>query len=75
MSCTATTKLKGEFEAQLKDADTKITKVKEELVKLNEYRTKLVGGLETLALLEEQNKDHEHTDGEAAGTPASVEPA
>tara|TARA_B100000941_G_C28398398_1_gene496689 strand:+ start:248 stop:472 length:225 start_codon:yes stop_codon:yes gene_type:complete len=74
MSCTDTTKLKGEFEAQLKDADTKITKVKEELVKLNEYRTKLVGGLETLALLE-QNKDHEHTEGEAAGTPASVEPA
>ena len=53
MSCTDTTKLKGEFEAQLKDADTKITKVKEELVKLNEYRTKLVGGLETLALLED----------------------
>ena len=64
MSCTDTTKLKGEFEAQLKDADIKITKVKEELVKLNEYRTKLVGGLETLSLLEEQNKDHEHTDGE-----------
>ena len=41
-------KAKGEFEAQLEDADAKITKVKEELVRLNEYRTKLVGGLETL---------------------------
>jgi len=71
MSCTDTAKLKGEFEAQLKDADGKITKLKEELVKLNEYRTKLVGGLETLVLLEEQNKDHEHPpEGEA---PSSVE--
>ena len=57
MSCTDTTKLKGEFEAQLKDADTKITKVKEELVKLNEYRTKLVGGLETLALMDENGEE------------------
>jgi len=71
MSCTDTSKLKGEFEAQLKDADTKITKVKEELVRLNEYRTKLVGGLETLGLLEEQNKEHEHPAEDAA--PSSVE--
>ena len=62
-------------ETMLQIIDVHFPKVKEELVKLNEYRTKLVGGLETLALLEEQNKDHEHTDGEAAGTPASVEPA
>ena len=71
MSCTDTAKLKGEFEAQLKAADTKITKVKEELVRLNEYRTKLVGGLETLGLLEEQNKEHEHPAEDAA--PSSVE--
>lgn len=71
MSCTDTSKLKGEFEAQLKDADAKITKVKEELVRLNEYRTKLVGGLETLGLLEEQNKEHEHPAEDAA--PSSVE--
>ena len=71
MSCTDTAKLKGEFEAQLKDADAKITKVKEELVRLNESRTKLVGGLETLGLLEEQNKEHEHPAEDAA--PSSVE--
>ena len=62
MSCTDTTKLRGEFEAQLKDADAKIAKVKEELVRLNEYRTKLQGGLETLGLLDEQKAswtDHE----------------
>ena len=66
MSCTDTTKLRGEFEAQLNDADAKIAKVKEELVRLNEYRTKLQGGLETLGLLDEQNKDHEHPAEEAA---------
>ena len=71
MSCTDTAKLKGEFEAQLKDADAKITKVKEELVRLNEYRTKLVGGLETLGLLEEQNKAHEPPAEDVA--PSSVE--
>ena len=59
MSCTDTAKLKGEFEAQLKDADGKITKLKEELVKLNEYRTKLVGGLETLALMDENGEELE----------------
>tara|TARA_Y100000022_G_scaffold99277_1_gene85651 strand:- start:140 stop:361 length:222 start_codon:yes stop_codon:yes gene_type:complete len=66
MSCTDTTKLRGEFEAQLKDADAKIAKVKEELVRLNEYRTKLQGGLETLGLLDEQNGAHEHPAEEAA---------
>ena len=61
MSCTDTAKLKGEFEAQLKDADGKITKLKEELVKLNEYRTKLVGGLETLALMDENGEELEES--------------
>ena len=56
MSCTETTKLKSEFESQLKDANEKIAKAKTELARLEEYRTKLVGGLETLALLE-SNKD------------------
>ena len=73
MSCTDTTKLRGEFEAQLKDADAKIAKVKEELVRLNEYRTKLQGGLETLGLLDEQNKDHEHQAEEAAPEAVAAE--
>ena len=51
MSCTDTTKLKSEFESQLKDANEKIAKAKTELSRLEEYRTKLVGGLETLDLL------------------------
>lgn len=70
MSCTDTTKLRGEFEAQLKDADAKIAKVKEELVRLNEYRTKLQGGLETLGLLDEQNGAHEHPEAEEAAPEA-----
>lgn len=73
MSCTDTTKLRGEFEAQLKDADAKIAKVKEELVRLNEYRTKLQGGLETLGLLDEQNGAHEHPEEEAAPEAVAAE--
>ena len=42
--------LKSEFEGQLKDADTKIAQAEEQLTKLKEYKTKLVGGLETLEL-------------------------
>lgn len=56
MSCTDTTKLKSEFESQLKDANEKIAKAKTELSRLEEYRTKLVGGLETLALLNQQEE-------------------
>lgn len=73
MSCTDTSKLRGEFEAQLKDADAKIAKVKEELVRLNEYRTKLQGGLETLGLLDEQNGAHEHPAEEAAPEEVAAE--
>jgi hypothetical protein len=46
--------LKSEFETQLKEAETKIAQAEEQLAKLKEYRIKLVGGLETLDLL---NKD------------------
>lgn len=48
-----TQKLKSEFEQQLKDANEKITKAETDLSRLKEYRTKLLGGLETLALLAE----------------------
>ena len=43
--------LKIEFEKQLKDSETKIAKVEEQLAKLKEYRLKLQGGMETLDLL------------------------
>ena len=43
--------LKIEFEKQVKDADAKIVEAEKNLVQLKEYKTKLLGGLETLELL------------------------
>lgn len=43
--------LKIEFEKQIKDADLKIATAEKQLAQLNEYKTKLLGGLETLELL------------------------
>ena len=51
--------LKLEFQKQLKDAEAKITEAEKNLKPLNEYKTKLLGGLETLDLLlpKEEGKD------------------
>ena len=43
--------LKAEFERQLKDADAKLVEAEKQLAQLKEYKTKLLGGLETLELL------------------------
>ncbi len=43
--------LKLEFQKQVKDADAKISQAEQELNKLKEYKIKLLGGLETLELL------------------------
>ena len=43
--------LKIEFDKQLKDAEAKIVEAEKNLKQLNEYKTKLLGGLETLDLL------------------------
>ena len=43
--------LKIEFQKQLKDAEAKIVEAEKNLKQLNEYKIKLVGGLETLELL------------------------
>ena len=43
--------LKIEFDKQLKDAEAKIVEAEKNLKQLNEYKTKLLGGLETLSLL------------------------
>ena len=49
--------LKVEFEKQVKDADQKISDAEKNLIQLKEYKTKLLGGLETLELLNsEENK-------------------
>lgn len=43
--------LKKNFEEQLKSADAQIVELEANLAKAKEYKTKLVGGLETLNLL------------------------
>ena len=43
--------LRIEFEKQIKDADTKITAAETNLRQLQDYKTKLLGGMETLELL------------------------
>jgi len=52
--------LKLEFQKQLKDAEGKITEAEKSLKSLNEYKIKLLGGLETLELLSPKS---EGTDG------------
>ena len=69
--------LKVEFEKQVKDAEQKIADAEKNLVQLREYKTKLLGGLETLELLNsEGDKTNPNEDpsevgaqGTAAGTP------
>lgn len=61
--------LKLEFQKQLKDAEAKIAEAEKNLKSLNEYKTKLLGGLETLELL---NPKSEGTDG--VPEPSTVPP-
>tara|TARA_B100001250_G_scaffold56719_1_gene43871 strand:+ start:48 stop:299 length:252 start_codon:yes stop_codon:yes gene_type:complete len=49
--------LRLEFEKQVKDADTKIVEAEKNLVQLKEYKTKLLGGLETLELLNPKTEE------------------
>jgi hypothetical protein len=49
-----TATLKNNFEEQLEQATKQIAELEQNLAKANEYRVKLLGGLETLSLLEEQ---------------------
>ena len=61
--------LKVEFDKQLKDAEAKIVEAEKNLKQLNEYKTKLLGGLETLALL--LPKPEETQDGVPEPSPTS----
>ena len=61
--------LKIEFQKQLKDAEAKIAEAEKNLKSLNEYKIKLLGGLETLELL---NPKSEGTDG--VPEPSTVPP-
>ena len=63
--------LKIEFDKQVKDADVKIAEAEKQLAQLKEYKTKLLGGLETLELLAPKNEEQVETQG---GPPESTTP-
>ena len=46
--------LKTNFEEQIAKTDSQITELETNLAKAKEYKLKLVGGLETLGLLEQE---------------------
>ena len=63
--------LKVEFDKQVKDAEVKIAEAEKNLAQLKEYKTKLIGGLETLQLL---NPKTEETQG-GVPEPSTVPPS
>ncbi len=66
--------LRIEFEKQLKDADAKLIEAEKQLAQIKEYKTKLLGGMETLDLL--SPKDQVAQDGvpEPSTDPQPPEP-
>ena len=54
--------LRIEFEKQIKDADAKITAAENNLRQLQDYKTKLIGGMETLDLLDAPKEEEPPTD-------------
>lgn len=61
--------LKSNFEEQIGKTDAQIVELEKQLEKAKEYKLKLVGGLETLGLLEQDNAPAPDT------APASVDPS
>lgn len=51
--------VRSSFENQLKEIDQKIITLKAELEKLEEYKIKLQGGIETLDILSPSESDNE----------------
>jgi hypothetical protein len=56
-----TEQLKKNFEEQLASAEKQISELEENLVKAKEYKLKLQGGLETLALLNPEPEEPTET--------------
>ena len=50
-------KIRSELTRQLGETETKITTTEKSLTELKEYRIKVIGGLETLDLLESPDPD------------------
>ena len=66
--------LRLEFEKQVKDADAKIVEAEKQLVQLKEYKTKLLGGLETLELLNPKTEETQGGVPEPSTDPQPPEP-
>ena len=66
--------LRLEFEKQVKDADSKIVEAEKNLVQLKEYKTKLLGGLETLELLNPKTEETQGGVPEPSTDPQPPEP-
>ena len=68
------TSLKLEFEKQVKDADGKIAEAEKNLTQLKEYKIKLLGGLETLELLNPKTEETQDGVPEPSTDPQPPEP-
>ena len=66
--------LKIEFDKQVKDADVKIAEAEKQLAQLKEYKTKLLGGLETLELLNPKTEETQGGVPEPSTDPQPPEP-
>tara|TARA_Y100001973_G_C5171342_1_gene319248 strand:+ start:456 stop:686 length:231 start_codon:yes stop_codon:yes gene_type:complete len=66
--------LKLEFDKQVKDADLKIAEAEKQLAQLREYKTKLLGGLETLELLNPKTEETQGGVPEPSTVPQPPEP-
>ena len=66
--------LKIEFEKQLKDADAKLVEAEKNLAQIKEYKTKLLGGMETLELLAPKTEETQGGVPEPSTDPQPPEP-
>ena len=66
--------LRTEFEKQIKDADAKLIEAEKQLAQIKEYKTKLLGGLETLELLNPKTEETQGGVPEPSTDPQPPEP-
>lgn len=64
----STEELRKNFEDQVAKTDSQILELEKNLEKAKEYRVKLLGGLETLEILDPSTKSQEEVQAEAAET-------
>ena len=67
--------LRIEFEKQIKDADAKLVEAEKNLAQIKEYKTKLLGGLETLELLSPKTEGKDGVPEPSTVPPSEVTPS